>query len=200
LHRLQFIELLRLGKGRQTDAVNYARLHFPQFALHHEKDIQTLMGSLLYLKKDGVSLSPYEFLLDPIHWAEICDVFTRDACSLLGLSVESPLTVCVNAGCLALPALLNIKQVMQQRQVQGVWNSRDELPIEIDLGKEYRYHSIFACPILRQQSTENNPPMRLVCGHVVSRDALNKLANGNKLKCPYCPLEQNPSDARVIHF
>ena len=52
--------------------------------------------------------------------------------------------------------------------------------VEIDLGQECRYHSIFACPILRQQSTETNPPVRLICGHVISKDALNKLANGNK--------------------
>lgn len=54
------------------------------------------------------------------------------------------------------------------------------LQIEIDLGQENRYHSVFACPILRQQSTDLNPPMRLVCGHVISRDALNKLGNTNK--------------------
>lgn len=54
------------------------------------------------------------------------------------------------------------------------------LQIEIDVGDEKRFHSIFACPILKQQSTENNPPMRLVCGHVISRDALNKLAQANK--------------------
>ncbi len=124
----------------------------------------------------------------------------------------------IRAGCTALPPLLNIKQVMQQRQCSGVWSAKDELPVsvlclivsakqlrqliqeskyrcpdsntrdvsasfcqvEIDLGQECRYHSIFACPILRQQSTDSNPPVRLVCGHVISRDALNKLANGNK--------------------
>ena len=42
------------------------------------------------------------------------DCFLRDACALLGLAVESPLAVAVNAGCVALPALLNIKQVMLQ--------------------------------------------------------------------------------------
>jgi hypothetical protein len=36
-------------------------------------------------------------------------------------------------------------------QVAGVWNAKDELPIEIDLPQECRYHSVFACPILRQQ-------------------------------------------------
>lgn len=52
--------------------------------------------------------------------------------------------------------------------------------VEIDLGKECRFHSVFACPILRQQSSDSNPPVRLVCGHVISRDALNKLTNSNK--------------------
>ena len=32
-----------------------------------------------------------------------------------------------------------------------VWNGRDELPIEIDLPNQMRFHSVFACPILRQQ-------------------------------------------------
>ena len=52
--------------------------------------------------------------------------------------------------------------------------------VEVDLGPQYRYHSLFACPILRQQCTDSNPPVRLSCGHVISRDALAKLTNGNK--------------------
>ncbi len=143
--------------------------------------------------------SPYAHLLDDALWHEISDLFVKDACALMGLSIESPLSVIVNAGSSALPALLNIKQVMQQRQVAGVWNAKDELPIEIDIGPN-RYHSIFACPILRQQTTDINPPMRLTCGHCISRDALNKLSSGHKLKCPYCPVDQNPNDARQITF
>ena len=50
------------------------------------------MGSLVYLQL-GLEKSPYCHLLDNSHWAEICETFTRDACSLLGLSVESPLSV-----------------------------------------------------------------------------------------------------------
>lgn len=157
------------------------------------------MGSLVYLRQ-GIENSPYVHLLDANQWADICDIFTRDACALLGLSVESPLSVSFSAGCVALPALINIKAVIEQRQCTGVWNQKDELPIEVDLGKKCWYHSIFACPILRQQTTDNNPPMKLVCGHIISRDALNKMFNGSKLKCPYCPMEQSPGDAKQIFF
>ena len=174
------------------------------------------MACLLY-SQTGLENSPYASLLDPIHWVDICDVFARDACGLLGLSLESPLQVCVTAGCIALPSLLQIRQVMQQQQVSGVWTSKDELPVcwfpsklllvqqfcwnqnctmyrklfnwfcslltlqmEVDLGPQYRYHSLFACPILREQCSDTNPPVRLSCGHVISKDALTKLTHGNK--------------------
>jgi hypothetical protein len=54
---------------------------------------------------------------------------------------------------------------------------------------------VFACPILRQQSTENNPPVRLVCGHVISRDALNKLTSGTK----WAPLLPNVDHQTAQH-
>lgn len=57
--------------------------------------------------------------------------------------------------------------------------------------------------------------MRLNCGHVISRDALQKLAQSgrfvnpthinasythSRLKCPYCPIESNVSDAKRVYF
>lgn len=197
LHKLNFIELLT--KGSRLEAVKYARTVFPKFVQGNEKEVQSLMGAVMYAGSD-LNNSPYAQFLDPGHWSEIEDMFVRDACALMGLAIESPLGVTVNAGCTALPALLNIKQVMRQRQVDGVWNAKDELPIEIDLPNKMRFHSVFACPILRQQVSEGNPPMRLTCGHVISRDALSKLTTGHKLKCPYCPVEQSPNDARTIYF
>lgn len=68
---------------------------FPQLSSHCLVEIQVMMGSLVYLRL-GLEKSPYCHLLDNSHWAEICETFTRDACSLLGLSVESPLSVRYN--------------------------------------------------------------------------------------------------------
>ena len=53
-------------------------------------------------------------LLDDSLWHDMCDLFVKDACALLGLGVESPLSVSVNAGCKTLPGLLNIKQVKKK--------------------------------------------------------------------------------------
>jgi len=91
LHRLYFISLLMGGTTNQREALQYAK-NFQPFALNHQKDIQVLMGSLVYLRQ-GIENSPYVHLLDANQWADICDIFTRDACALLGLSVESPLSV-----------------------------------------------------------------------------------------------------------
>lgn len=43
-----------------------------------------------------------------------------------------------------------------------------EYPIEIELGREHQYHSIFVCPISREIVHPNNPPIMLPCGHVIS--------------------------------
>ncbi|CRK87175.1 CLUMA_CG000983, isoform A [Clunio marinus] len=203
LHRLQFLQILMNGLPSQNEAINYARNNISHFVSKYPKDFQALMGCLLYLKT-GLENSPYKYLVRDEMWIEAADLFLKDACALAAIAKESPLSVIINAGCVALPALLNLKQVMN-RQVQGIWSGRDELPIEIEVE---RYHSIFACPILRQQSTDENPPMRLRCGHVISRDALNKLSSASimnnnhyrSLKCPYCPMEQSINDAKQINF
>lgn len=198
LHRLKFIEIIRRGELAQHEALAYSR-KFQPFADRHSKEIQMLMGSFLYMKH-GIEYSPYSYLLDEQNWTDIADVFMKDACAVMGMSLDSPLMSSFTAGCTALPALIAIKSVIDQRQCSGVLSHKDELPIDIDLDPGHRYHSVFACPILRQQTTENNPPMRLTCGHVISRDALNKLIAGSKVKCPYCPLVQAPSDARRVYF
>lgn len=198
LHRLKFIEIMKRGAEAQHEALQYSR-KFQAFAERHSKEIQMLMGSFLYMRQ-GIENSPYSSLMDEGNWEEICDVFMKDACSIMGMSLDSPLMASFTAGCTALPALIAIKSVIEQRQCSGVLSNKDELPIDIDLDPSQRYHSIFACPILRQQTTENNPPMRLTCGHVISRDALNKLIAGSKVKCPYCPMVQSPNDAKRVYF
>lgn len=199
LHKLAFLQIVSRGIEAQREAITYARNNFSKFVDRFGSEIPNLMGTFIYLP-NGIENSPYKHLISPEMWTEASYTFLKDACHTLGITKNSALSVVINAGCTALPALLNIKQVMLSRQVLSIWSGRDELPIEIDLDPEYRYHSIFACPILRQQTSEDNPPKKLTCGHVISSDALLKLSSGPILKCPYCPVEQNSDDAVRIWF
>lgn len=48
----------------------------------------------------------------------------------LGVGTDaSSFVLSFSAGCVALPALINIKAVIEQRQCTGVWNQKDELPV-----------------------------------------------------------------------
>ena len=45
----------------------------------------------------------------------------------------------INAGCIALPVLLNIKQALSDTQVQNMWTGEEELPVSCAL---YIYYII----------------------------------------------------------
>lgn len=76
LHRLQFVRLL-VGGATSAEVVAYARQHLQQLAERHKKDIQTLMGCLLFTcttDRQALANSPYGHLLDSALWTDICQV------------------------------------------------------------------------------------------------------------------------------
>lgn len=197
LHRMQFIEMLKSDQFNALNLIEYARKNLSQFSANHSNDIQELMGSLAYLES-GIENSPYSHLLDSKNWANIYEMFAKDSYALYNVATRSPLLNAVNAGSIALPALNKLNHSFQSN-LQEMLSSTQELPLEINVTNEH-YHSIINCPILRQQCSDSNPPMRLKCGHVISKDALEELYDGTKIKCPYCSMEQTPNEAQRIIF
>ena len=88
LHKLKFVDLL--ARGDKMAAIKYARDNFPRFVIGQEREVQALMGAVMYAGPE-LAGSPYGHLLEPTHWADAQDMFMRDACALMGLSIESPL-------------------------------------------------------------------------------------------------------------
>ncbi|GAA6059015.1 hypothetical protein JCM10212_001240 [Sporobolomyces blumeae] len=117
----------------------------------------------------------------------LCASFSAAFLASLGLPKESPLTVVTDVGGSgAMAKIMKVRAVMKEKKTE--WSASGELPVEIPLPLSYRYHSIFACPVSKEQSTPTNPPMLLPCGHVIAKESLMRLARGTAtLKCPYCP-------------
>ncbi|GFY90115.1 hypothetical protein Acr_07g0003120 [Actinidia rufa] len=196
LLRLQFVEILQ--NRTRADALNYARTYLSPLASVHMDEIQKLMGCLLWVGK--LDKCPYSDLFSPTHWEILADELTQQFCSFLGQSYGSPLNVVVAAGVEGLPTLLKLANVMAAKKQE--WLAMKQLPVPVDLGKEFQFHSIFVCPVSRDQASEENPPMLLLCGHVLCKQSISKLSKNSTrtFKCPYCPLEASAAQCRQIYF
>lgn len=217
LNRLQFIYLFQQGDpdaealdtmtdeerrhNRCMAALNWARSRFGSFQARHRHEIQKLVTSTVF--EPSLAESPYRHMFDSsgiqAAFDEASNSFMRDFCSLLGLSSESPLYVAITAGAIALPQLLKFTRAMKEKRTE--WTTEAELAFETPLPRSMIYHPIFVCPVSKEQTTDQNPPVMLPCGHVVAQESLQRLpSKGSKVKCPYCPAEGHKSDARVINI
>jgi len=156
------------------------------------------MGLLVFCKNPR-GKSPYADL-ETSQWEDVAAEFMKQACGLLGQPYRSPLLVCVGAGSVVLPQLLKLAEIMESSN-QDI-RVCEQLPIELEFGKEFLFHSIFACPVSRDQSTHDNPPKLLPCGHVLCEQSIGKIAKTKtrSFKCPYCPTEALPVNCRRLTF
>ena len=97
---------------------------------------------------------------------------------------------------------MKVSSLMKDRSIE--WTSNNELPVEIHLRDQVKFHSVFSCPVSKEPATLQNPPMVIPCGHVISKEALKRLVKGgqatSKFKCPYCPSEATFSQAIRVHL
>ena len=202
LTRLQFVWLFKgMGANGASDsegreaALAYARQAFGRFQGRHLKEIQQLSCAMIYAS--NIAHSPYHLIFETdAAFDEVSTSFTREFCSLLGLSAESPLYVAATAGAIALPQL--IKYTTHAKAKKTEWTTENELAFATPLPRSMVYHPIFVCPVSKEHTTDANPPMMLTCGHVVCKDSLTRLTKGGRFKCPYCPSEGQHRDAREI--
>ncbi|KAJ2546746.1 hypothetical protein IWW35_004899 [Coemansia sp. RSA 1878] len=210
LHRLRFLQLVEQGSA--SKALAYAREWFPRFggasrpeAVPSQLDeIEHLMGIFIYARR--LNESPYAMLFTERRWEDGAHAFASAFCTLLGLSSASPLSVTIGAGARALPIVCKVSGLLRDKKVE--WSQQNELAVEVPLPDDMRFHSVFACPVSKEQATAENPPMMMPCGHVVCKASLDKLARGvrpgavasGRFKCPYCPGMSSLTDAKRVYF
>ena len=135
LGRLQFIWLFLSGHHslanvglaeRQQAALAFARDQFGPFQERYLKEIQRLVGAMAFCP--NLEQSPYRqiFYSEGV-WEELAMTFTREFCSLLGLSADSPLYIATTAGAIALPTLQKLRVIMEKKRTE--WTTQNELPV-----------------------------------------------------------------------
>ncbi|CAO3696878.1 unnamed protein product [Rhizopus stolonifer] len=198
LHKMKFIQILLFNTPLQ--AIKYGMEHFGAFYEKRYNEIKRLMTAPLYA--DSLLDSSYSDLCSQSNWTDIKQEFQRDFCSLLKISMQSPLETSSYVGIIALPVIMKMYKIMKINKAE--WSAQDELPVEVPLDENLRFHSVFACPVSKEQATDENPPMMLTCGHVICKDSLKRLVRNSrastKFKCPYCPHESTFDQATQVHF
>ncbi|POM73966.1 RMD5 family protein [Phytophthora palmivora] len=197
LVRLKYVDILESSPD-MMDAVNFANKELPFFHQTHAEEVGVLMSCVLY--KGKLEESPYKKLFNDDRWDEIHDAVIRACCRLRRVPYRSYLETCLSAGVSALPAMRKLIAVMDSKLAD--WASMEELPVEIPIAKELRFHNVFSCPVSKEESTPENPPILLKCGHVICRSCVKRFSYNmtRRFKCPTCPIEQTESETRKLFF
>lgn len=198
LHKVKFVRTL-INTDDPSAALEYARTNLSVFGDRYFLDIARLMSSILYYK--NLSGSPYQDLYELPSYEKLSWMFSSEFCFFLGLSPESPIYLAITAGSLALPVLAKLDNLMKTKKAG--WTSKDELPTEIPLPPSLIFHSIFVCPVSKEQTTAINPPKVLPCGHVLADNSLKSMRKdmvSHSIKCPYCPMDARYEQAKRVYF
>uniref|UniRef100_A0AAV1TSG7 Uncharacterized protein n=1 Tax=Peronospora matthiolae TaxID=2874970 RepID=A0AAV1TSG7_9STRA len=197
LVRLKYVDILESSLD-MMDAVSFAKKELASFHQTHAEEVGVLMSCMLY--KGRLEESPYRNHFSDNRWKEIYDAVIRACCRLRRVPYRSYLETCLSAGIPALRSMRKLASVMDSKLAD--WDSMEELPVEIPIAKELRFHNVFSCPVSKEESTPENPPMLLKCGHVICRSCVNRFSfqKTRRFKCPTCPVEQTESETRELFF
>lgn len=112
--------------GNWRAAMAYAKREFHTFLPRYIREVQQLMGAMAFCP--NLHGSPYSAIFNNTSaWDDVAQFFTREFCSLLGLSADSPLYIAATAGAIALPTLLKLQTIMKAKRTE--WTSENELPV-----------------------------------------------------------------------
>nr|VZI14046.1 unnamed protein product [Spirometra erinaceieuropaei] len=142
----------------------------------------------------------------PNAFVRAAHLFGTVACAQLGLSSIDPLRTAFASGLRVLPKLQSLQRAIAWLTKYSSSDASNTLPVPVELESIAQRHNIFHCPVIKEVANMTNTPVRLTCGHAISRDAFNSLASSDrrfvlrKVKCPYCPMDTYKNQVMDLIF
>ncbi|GJT39491.1 protein RMD5 [Tanacetum coccineum] len=186
---LHYLKLLENSK-KQDKAFEFAENHLLPFKRTHQNKLNDLLGWMALRVEPENSYASH--LFSQVKQEELVKEMTNQFFSIIGKNL---LRVTTEAGARALPTLLKLTRVMSLNNQQE-WETMKKLPVAIDLGSEFQFHSVFVCPVSGEESVI---PYMLPCHHVISLGTIYGLSNylREELKCPVCVSLRKDEDGTV---
>lgn len=192
MHILKFIQIFLKD---QFSGMKFARENFPKFGFNHLEPIANFITEVSINGLDSL-VKYYE-----TGFHQLSGNFIQIFCSIQGLSSESPLYSTLIASILSLPNFIKFNKLITLKKLD--WSTQNELPFEIPLPDFLKFHSIFICPVSKEETTLENPPRVLPCNHILAQSTVMNLCKNNvnnSFKCPYCPKITRQSETKLIRF
>lgn len=136
-----YLEDVRAGQC-PLRALAYARSEFTHFKPRYENEVAQLATAQVFFQR--LETSPYQHLfLDNNAWEDVANTFTKEFCSMLGLSADSPLYVAATAGAIALPVFNKVKSIMITNRTE--WTTAQETPVCSSMSTFHNAHTESSC-------------------------------------------------------
>ncbi|CCD24181.1 ubiquitin-protein ligase RMD5 NDAI_0C05220 [Naumovozyma dairenensis CBS 421] len=196
-----FNALQSIKKGEDIQAAKYFIQEIPKkLVMKKEKEIFSKISPLLTSVILGEKVPNLELLIN--EQLEKCiSLFTTDFCSYYNLPIDSPIFLITLSGLISFQFFIKYKSIRATAHVD--WSTKDELPFDVKLPEFLtHFHPVFICPVLKEETTEENPPFSLSCHHIISRKALDRLSKNGAVtfKCPYCPVNSSRAKTNRVEF
>ncbi|SCU95311.1 LANO_0E09978g1_1 [Lachancea nothofagi CBS 11611] len=196
LHLLKAMFLLQSGDKSATYL--YLLKSIPDFMTKTKKSflrhrVAPLLAQLVISSETGLKLEEQR--------NKCIELFTREYCARNSLPFDSSLFLVVMSGIMSFQFFIKYRTLQAARHVD--WTTENELPFNVKLPDFLtNFHPIFICPVLKEETTKENPPYALPCHHIISKFSLDKLSkNGTcNFKCPYCPVTAARSKTSKVNF
>ena len=157
---------------KRTEAIAYAKRHLTAWMDTHGTQIQRAMALLAFPPQ--TRCGQFKELYDPSRWRRLVEQFRTDHYALNALTGQSMLTICMQAGMMALKTHYCYEQANKNVNCPICNEHMNALAQRLPYSQ--RMNSCIVCRISGKIMDEDNPPMVLPNGNVYSLQALEEMA------------------------